>query len=103
MLWLDGAYGWVPGQGLPVFRAQPEVMDADGQLLVQRIRIRVRVLRALRNAGKWVDEDAAADADGAPADDLLPGLAAAAVAGPGPVLGLPTRARSCRTSASATR
>jgi hypothetical protein len=44
-------------------------------------RIHVRVLRALRKAGKWVDEDAAADADGAPADDLLPGLAAAAVAG----------------------
>ena len=79
MLWLDGAYGWVPGQGQPVFRAQPEVTDADVQLLVQRIR--VRVLRALRKAGKWVDEDAAADADGAPADDLLPGLAAAAVAG----------------------
>jgi hypothetical protein len=38
-------------------------------------------LRALRKAGKWVDEDAAADADCAPADDLLPGLAAAAVAG----------------------
>ncbi|MFZ9336622.1 MAG: transposase [Burkholderiaceae bacterium] len=79
MLWLDGAYGWVPGQGQPVFRAQPEVTDADVQLLVQRIR--VRVLRALRKAGKWVDEDAAADADGAPADDRLPGLAAAAVAG----------------------
>jgi hypothetical protein len=79
VLWLDGAYGWVPGQGQPVFHAQPEVTDADVQLLVQRIR--ARVLRALRKAGKWVDEDAAADADCAPADDLLPGLAAAAVAG----------------------
>jgi hypothetical protein len=79
VLWLDGAYGWVPGQGQPVFHAQPERADADVQLLVQRIR--ARVLRALRKAGKWVDEDAAADADCAPADDLLPGLAAAAVAG----------------------
>ncbi|MFO0418741.1 MAG: transposase [Planctomycetota bacterium] len=43
--------------------------------------LRARALRALRKAGKWVDEDAAADADCAPADDLLPGLAAAAVAG----------------------
>jgi hypothetical protein len=79
VLWLDGAYGWVPGQGQPVFRAQPDVIGADVQLLVQRIR--VRVLRALRKPGEWVDEDAASDADCAPADDLLPGLAAAAVAG----------------------
>ncbi len=55
------------------------LVPPDVQLLVQRIR--ARVLRALRKAGKWVDEDAAADADCAPADDLLPGLAAAAVAG----------------------
>jgi hypothetical protein len=62
-----------------VFHAQPEVTDAYVQLLAQRIH--ARVLRALRKAGKWFDEDAAADADCAPADDLLPGLAAAAVAG----------------------
>jgi hypothetical protein len=76
---LPPSSGWVPGQGQPVFHAQPEVTDADVQLLAQHIR--ARVLRALRKAGKWVDEDAAADADSAPADDLLPGLAAAAVAG----------------------
>ncbi|MFO0418665.1 MAG: hypothetical protein ACK53T_04585, partial [Planctomycetota bacterium] len=67
VLWLDGADGWVPRQGPPVLHAQPVVTDADVHLLVQRIR--ARVLRALRKAGKWVDEDAAADADCAPADD----------------------------------
>jgi len=47
--------------------------------LVQRIRD--RVLRALRKAGKWVDVDAAADSDDGASDELLPGLAAAAVEG----------------------
>jgi hypothetical protein len=55
------------------------VTDADVQLLVQRIRD--RVLRALRKAGKWVGADAAADGDDGAGDELLPGLAAAAVGG----------------------
>ena len=49
------------------------------QQLVQRIRD--RVLRALRKAGKWVDVDAAADGEDRAGDELLPGLAAAAVEG----------------------
>ena len=49
------------------------------QQLVRRIRN--RVLRALRKAGKWVDADAAAEGDAGAGDELLPGLAAAAVEG----------------------
>ncbi|MFN6193179.1 MAG: transposase [Planctomycetota bacterium] len=52
VLWLDGVYGWEPGRGAPVFAEQREVTDADVQKLVSRIRD--RVLRALRKAGKWV-------------------------------------------------
>jgi hypothetical protein len=55
VLWLDGVYGWEPGRGQPVFHALQEPIDADVQQLVQRIRD--RVLRALRKAGKWVDAD----------------------------------------------
>jgi hypothetical protein len=55
------------------------VNDADVRQLVQRIRDRVR--RALRKAGKWIDADAAADSGDGVGDDLLPGLAAAAVEG----------------------
>jgi hypothetical protein len=79
VLWLDGVYGWEPGRGRPEFHAQREVVDADVQQLVRRIRD--RVLRALRKAGKWVDVDAAADSDDGASDELLPGLAAAAVEG----------------------
>ena len=79
VLWLDGVYGWEPGRGRPEFHAQREVVDADVQQLVQRIRD--RVLRALRKAGKWVDVDAAADSDDGASDELLPGLVAAGVEG----------------------
>jgi hypothetical protein len=79
LLWLDGVYGWEPGRGRPEFHTQREVVDADVQQLVRRIRD--RVLRALRKAGKWVDVDAAADSDDGASDELLPGLAAAAVEG----------------------
>jgi hypothetical protein len=79
VLWLDGVYGWEPGRGQPEFHAQQEVSDADVQQLVQRIRD--RVLRALRKAGKWVGADAAEDGDDGAGDELLPGLAAAAVEG----------------------
>jgi hypothetical protein len=79
VLWLDGVYGWEPGRGRPEFHAQREVVDADVQRLVQRIRD--RVWRALRKAGKWVDADAAADGDDGAGEELLPGLAAAAVEG----------------------
>jgi Putative transposase len=74
LLWLDGAYGWQPGRGRPEFHAQRELRDGDVQQLVRRIRN--RVLRALRKAGKWVDADAAADGDAGAGDELLPGLAA---------------------------
>jgi Putative transposase len=79
VLWLDGVYGWEPGRDEPEFHAQPEVNDADVQQLVRRIRD--RVLRALRKAGKWVDPDAAAEVGDGAGDELLPGLAAAAVEG----------------------
>lgn len=79
MLWLDGVYGWEPGRSWPVFHAQQEVSDRDVQQLVQRIRD--RVLRALRKAGKWVDPDAAAEGGDGAGDELLPGLVAAAVGG----------------------
>lgn len=72
-------YGWEPGRGQPEFHAQQEVSDAYVQQLVQRIRD--RVLRALRKAGKWRDADAAADGDDGAGDELLPGLAATAVEG----------------------
>jgi Putative transposase len=55
------------------------VSDGCVQQLVQRIAD--RVLRALRKAGKWVDTDAAAEGGDAVGDELLPGLAAAAVEG----------------------
>jgi len=55
------------------------VNDGCVQQLAQRIRD--RVLRALRKAGKWVDADAAADSGDGVGDELLPGLAAAAVEG----------------------
>jgi hypothetical protein len=79
VLWLDGVYGWEPGRGQPVFHAQREVNDGCVQQLVRRIAD--RVLRALRKAGKWVDADAAADSGDGVGDELLPGLAAAAVEG----------------------
>ena len=79
VLWLDGVYGWEPGRGEPEFHAQPEVLDADVQQLVRWIRD--RVLRALRKAGRWVDPDAAAEVGDGAGDELLPGLAAAAVEG----------------------
>lgn len=79
VLWLDGVYGCEPGRGRPEFHAHREMIDGDVQQLVQRIRD--RVLRALRKAGKWVDADAAADGGDGAVDELLPGLAAAAVAG----------------------
>jgi hypothetical protein len=77
VLWLDGVYGWDPGRGEPEFHAQPEVNDADVQQLVRRIRD--RVLRSLRKAGKWVDPDAAAEVGDGTGGELLPGLVAAAV------------------------
>jgi len=49
------------------------------QQLVQRIRD--RALRALRKVGKWVAADAGVDGDDGVGDELLPGLAAAAVEG----------------------
>ena len=79
VLWLDGVYGWEPGQGAPVFAEQGEVTDGDVQQLVKRIH--GRVLRALRKAGKWVDPGEAGDGVEAAGDELLPGLAAAAVQG----------------------
>jgi hypothetical protein len=80
VLWLDGAYGWEPGRGQPVFHAQRDVTDACAQQLAQRNAD--RVLRALRKAGKWWTRRrrAAAGGDGG-GDGLLPGLAAAAVEG----------------------
>jgi hypothetical protein len=79
VLWLDGVYGWQPGRGRAEFHAHREVNDRDVQQLVQRIRD--RVLRALRKAGKWVDPgEAEGGADGG-GEELLPGLAAAAVEG----------------------
>jgi hypothetical protein len=72
-------YGWERGRGRPEFHAQREVNDGDVQQLVQRIRD--RVLRALRKAGKWGDADAAADSGDDVGEELLPGLAAAAVEG----------------------
>ena len=79
VLWLDGVYGWEPGQGAPVFAEQREVTDADVQQLVQRIGERVR--RALRKAGQWVDPGEAGDGVEVDGSELLPGLAAAAVQG----------------------
>jgi hypothetical protein len=79
VLWLDGVYGWEPGRGQPEFHAQQEVSDGDVQQMVQRIRD--RVLRALRKAGNRVDPDAAAEGGDGAGDELLPGLAAAAVEG----------------------
>ena len=76
VLWLDGVYGWEPGR-TPVFAEQREVTDADVQQLVSRIR--ERVARALRKAGKWVAPGEAADGVEGGGDELLPGLAAAAV------------------------
>jgi hypothetical protein len=79
VLWLDGVCGWEPGRGQLEFHAQREVNDGCVQQLVRRIAD--RVLRALRKAGKWVDADAAAEGDDGVGDELLPGLAAAAVEG----------------------
>ncbi len=62
-----------------MFAEQREVTDADVQQLVKRIRD--RVLRALRKAGKWVDPGEAGDGADAGGDELLPGLAAAAAQG----------------------
>ncbi len=73
--------GELTRRGLEVGEAPPQqdVSDRDVQQLVQRIRD--RVLRALRKAGKWVDPDAAAAGGDGVGDELLPGLAAAAVEG----------------------
>ena len=79
VLWLDGVYGWEPGRGQPVFHEHAGLCDGDVELLVQRIR--VRVLRALRKAGKWVDAEDAADGGDEVGEELLPGLVAAAIEG----------------------
>ena len=79
VLWLDGVYGWEPGRGAPVFAEHREVTDADVQQVVSRIRD--RVLRALRKAGKWVDPGEAGDGVDGDGGELLPGLVAAAVQG----------------------
>ncbi len=79
VLWLDGVYGWEPGRGEPVFHEHAGLCNADVELLVQRTR--VRVLRALRKLGKWVDTEDAADGGDEVGDELLPGLVAAAIEG----------------------
>ena len=72
-------YGWEPGRGAPVFAEQREVTDGDVQQLVSRIRD--RVMRALRKAGKWLDPGEAGDGVEGDGGELLPGLVAAAVQG----------------------
>ncbi|MBL8724320.1 MAG: transposase [Planctomycetes bacterium] len=79
VLWLDGVYGWAPGRGQPVFHEHAGLCDGDVELLVQRLRVRVR--RALRKLGKWVDAENAADGGDEVGDELLPGLVAAAIEG----------------------
>ncbi|MBL8724363.1 MAG: transposase [Planctomycetes bacterium] len=79
VLWLDGVYGWEPGRGPPVFHEHAGFCDGDVELLVQRLCVRVR--RALRKLGKWVDAEDAADGGDEVGDELLPGLVAAAIEG----------------------
>jgi hypothetical protein len=79
VLWLDGVYGWEPGRGQPVFHEHAGLCDGDVELLMQRLR--VRVLRALRKLGTWVDAEDAADRGDEVGDELLPGLVAAAIKG----------------------
>jgi hypothetical protein len=62
-----------------VFHEHAGLCDADVELLVQRIR--VRVLRVLRKLGKWVDTEDSADGGDEVGDELLPGLVAAAIEG----------------------
>jgi hypothetical protein len=61
VLWLDGVYAWQPGRRAE-WCEHEGLCDADVVRLVQRVRD--RVVKALRRAGKWWGDDGAADADG---------------------------------------
>jgi hypothetical protein len=60
--WLDGVYSWEPGRGEVTWYEDEGISDADVAKLVGRIGDRVR--KALKKAGKWWDEDDAADVSG---------------------------------------
>ena len=80
VLWLDGAYSWQPGRRAE-WCEHEGLCDADVARLVQRVRDRVE--KALRRAGKWWDGDDAADSGDAVDEEqqLLLALGSGAVAG----------------------
>ncbi len=61
VVWLDGVYSWQPGRSGVAWHEHEGLEDAGVARLVRRVRD--RVLRALRRAGKWWEEGDAADAD----------------------------------------
>ena len=81
VVWLDGVYSWQPGRSGVAWHEHEGLEDAGVAQLVRRVRD--RVLRALRRAGKWWQDGDAADAD-AELDgeqQLLLALASGAVTG----------------------
>ena len=61
VVWLDGVYSWQPGRSGVAWHEHEGLDDTDVARLVRRVRD--RVLRALRRAGKWWEQGDAADAD----------------------------------------
>jgi hypothetical protein len=61
VVWLDGVYSWEPGRSGVEWHDYEGLEDSDVARLVRRVRD--RVLRALRRAGKWSDEGGAADVE----------------------------------------
>ena len=81
VLWLDGVYASEAGRGGCEFREDAGIADTDVQRLV--VRVRDRVVKALRRVGKWWDEGDAAESDGELEGErqLMLALASGAVVG----------------------
>ena len=77
VLWLDGVYAWQPGRSVE-WCPHEIVRDADVSKLVKRIRD--RVVRCLRQLGKWPDEGEEPEVSGEE-EQLLLELGSAAVQG----------------------
>jgi len=83
VIWLDGVYSHEPGHSGVEWCEHAQITDADVAQIVRRVRD--RVLRKLRQMGKWSEAGDAADADAAAdasdGEQLLLALDSAAVQG----------------------
>ena len=83
VIWLDGVYSHEPGRSEVEWCEHAQVTDADVAQIVRRVRD--RVLRKLRQMGKWSEAGDAADvdaaADASDGEQLLLALDSAAVQG----------------------